>query len=78
MNSPLVLEEVVSPVEPLLATVAGWYRASEMLRTMYFPLMAFKSAFVAEAFAVAGFVIADVRAVIFVQLWFGRTMDGVV
>lgn len=75
MNSLLVLEEVVSPVKPLPATVAGWYWASELLRAMYLALMAFKSAFVAETFSAAGFVIADVCAVMFFQLRFGRTMD---
>lgn len=75
MNSLLVLEEVVSSVKPLPATVAGWYWASELLRAMYLTLMAFKSAFVAETFPAAGFVIADVCAAMCLQLTFRRTMD---
>ena len=78
MNSPLVRNEVVSSVEPFLATAAGWYRACEMLRAVYFAFMAFKSAFVAEIFAVAGFVIADVRPIILVQFRPRRTIEGAV
>lgn len=78
MNSLLVLAEVVSSVESFLTTIAGSYWTYEVLGAVHFALMAFKTAFVAEVFAVAGFVTADVRAIMLVQLWSRRTMNGAV
>ena len=62
MYSLLVVKEVVFSVKSFLVALARQNWACVNLRPMDFAFMAFQAPFVAEAFAVAGCVVADVWA----------------
>ena len=57
-----MLEEIIFPIESLLVALARWDWANVSLGAMNLAFVAFKTAFVAKAFAVTGCVGADVWA----------------